>query len=313
MKFAEGSFVTAIKGYLIGAANVVPGVSGGTFALITGIYQRTIDALSAVLSLKSWKLLFGGRGREFWKAIDGGFLIALAIGIVVSVFTLARLITFTLANYPVETWALFFGLILASAWYMFADLLPLRLKDILFAVAGIAAGVVICTLSPTSTPDSPWFIVICGAVAVSSMILPGLSGSLVLVLLSKYEFILNAVNTLDIPTLLFFAAGCVGGILAFSKFLHWLLARFERPTMLVLLGFVIGSLVKVWPWSNPEAIAASQGVEIVAPKGLVSFGTLSGLGLELHILPAVLWCAAGIGAVILIEYLSRRSSSKQSK
>ena len=99
MKLAEGSFVTAIKGYLIGAANVVPGVSGGTFALITGIYQRTIDALSAILSLKSCKLLFGGRGREFWKAIDGGFLVALAIGIVVSVFTLARLITFTLANF----------------------------------------------------------------------------------------------------------------------------------------------------------------------------------------------------------------------
>lgn len=310
MKSAESSFVTAIKGYLIGAANVVPGVSGGTFALITGVFQRIIDSLNAVLSIKSWKLLFSGRGREFWKAIDGGFLLALAVGILVSVFTLARLITFTLANYPVETWALFFGLILASAWYMFADLRPLRPKDIAFALAGVAAGVVICTLSPARTPDSPWFLLVCGAVAVSSMILPGLSGSLVLVLMSKYEFILNAVNDFNLQVLLIFAAGCVVGILAFSKFLHWLMARYERPTMIVLLGFVTGSLVKVWPWSNAEAIASSQGIAIEQHSGLASFSTLTDLGLELHILPAILWCAAGIGAVILIESLSRRSKNQ---
>ncbi|MBR5056661.1 MAG: DUF368 domain-containing protein, partial [Bacteroidales bacterium] len=125
MKISENSIVTAIKGYLVGAANVVPGVSGGTFALITGIYQQLIDALNAILSLKMWKLFFTGKIKEFWKAIDGPFLLAFAIGVVISIFTLAKLITFTLAHYPVETWAFFFGLILASSWYMFRDLRPI--------------------------------------------------------------------------------------------------------------------------------------------------------------------------------------------
>ena len=300
--------VVALKGYLIGAANVVPGVSGGTFALITGIYQRLIDALNAVLSLSSWKLLLKGSFREFWKAIDGRFLLALACGLIVSVFSLARLITYTLSHWPVETWALFFGLILASAFYMFRDLRPFRSRDFIFAIAGIVLGVAVCTLSPASTPETGFFLFLCGAVAVCSMILPGISGSLMLVLMGKYDFILSALSSFDLPVLVLFGAGCVVGILAFSKFLHWLLSRFERPTMLVLLGFVLGSLVKVWPWSNLEAIALSQGMAETDASLVSGCGEALEAGLSLHILPAVICCLAGIAMVILVERSGRNAS-----
>lgn len=293
MSISENSIVTAIKGYFVGAANVVPGVSGGTFALITGIYQQLIDSLNALLSTKTWKHFFKREFKEFWKEIDGEFLLAFGIGVVISIFTLAKLITYTLAHYPVETWALFFGLILASAWYMLADLRPLNWKDALTGLVGVALGVLVCTLSPTTTPDNPWFLMLCGAIAVSSMILPGISGSLVLVLFGKYNFVMEAVSSLDVPVLLLFAAGCAIGILVFSKFLHWLLARWERPTMLVLLGFVLGSLVKVWPWSNADAICASQGLA-------------EGAAYNPHILQALIWCLIGIAAVILIEIFAAK-------
>ena len=295
MRISNNSIITAVKGYLVGAANVVPGVSGGTFALITGIYQQLIDSLNAILSIKTWKLFFTGRFKEFWKEIDGGFLLAFAIGVVISIFSLAKLITYTLAHYPVETWALFFGLILASAWYMLADLRPLSWKDAVTGLIGVALGVVVCTLSPTETPDNAWFLMLCGAIAISSMILPGISGSLVLLLLGKYNYVMEAVSNLDIPVLLIFSVGIVVGILAFSKFLHWLLAKWERPTMMVLLGFVLGSLVKVWPWSNGEAIRASQELA-------------EGAAYNPHIVQAVIWCLVGIGAVVLIEYFAAKNN-----
>ena len=281
------------KGFLMGAANVVPGVSGGTIALITGIYAEVIEALNSLMVGATWEALFLGEFRKFWQCIHGRFLLALAIGVVASVFSLAKLMTYTLSHFPVQTWAFFFGLIIASAVPMFRDIKGWRARDVLFALLGIGLGLLVCTLSPTQTPDSWWFIFLCGAVAVCTMILPGISGSFVLVIFSKYDFIMNAVAELDVPVLLIFFAGCVVGILAFSKFLHWLFARFERQTMLVLLGFVLGSLVKVWPWSNPEAIRLSQGLE-------------AGMPYAPHIAAAVLWCLIGVALVLGTDYLGRR-------
>ena len=281
------------KGFLMGTANVVPGVSGGTIALITGIYAEVIEALNSLMVGATWKALFHGEFRKFWQCIHGRFLLALAIGVVASVFSLAKLMTYTLSHFPVQTWAFFFGLIIASAVLMFRDLKDWRARDVLFALLGVGLGLMVCTLSPTQTPDSWWFIFLCGAVAVCTMILPGISGSFVLVIFSKYDFIMNAVAELDVPVLLIFFAGCVVGILAFSKFLHWLLARFERQTMLVLLGFVLGSLVKVLPWSNPEAIRLSQGLE-------------AGMPYAPHIASAVLWCLIGVALVLGTDYLGRR-------
>ena len=293
-----GNVITAIKGFFMGAANVVPGVSGGTIALITGIYEEIIEALNSFMEPSTWKSLFHGKFKEFWKNIHGTFLLSLAIGVLLSIFTLAKLLEFVLANYPVQTWAFFFGLIIASSVIMFRGIKGWKASDVLWALLGAALGLAVCTLSPTSTPDDAWFIFICGAIAICTMILPGISGSFILVIFSKYDYIMSAVAELDIPVLAVFGLGCVIGILAFSKFLHWLLGRAERQTMTVLLGFVLGSLVKVWPWSNPEAICASQGI----PAGSV---------FEPHIAGAELWCIIGIALVAGIELAGKKLTDKQ--
>lgn len=285
--------VVAVKGFFMGAANVVPGVSGGTIALITGIYDEIIEALNSFTGKETWKALFHGRWREFWNAIHGTFLLSLGIGVVLSIFSLAKLMEHVLAHQPVQTWAFFFGLIIASSVVMFRGIKGWRISDVLFAILGAILGVVVCTLTPTSTPDDWWFIFICGAIAICTMILPGISGSFILVIFSKYDYIMSAVSNLNIPVLVVFALGCVVGILAFAKLLHWLLARCEKQTMLILLGFVLGSLIKVWPWSDRAAIEASQGVAAGAP-------------IDLHIGGAIIWCIIGIALVLCIELLGRK-------
>ena len=300
MKGFIGDIIVALKGFCMGAANVVPGVSGGTIALVSGIYSEIVDALDAVMSPAPWKALFKGRFKEFWTLVHGRFLLALAVGVVISIFSLAKLVEHCLAHNPILVWAFFFGLILASAFFMLRAVKQWRVKDVLIALAGTVLGLVVCTLSPTHTPDSMPFIFLCGAIAICTMILPGISGSFILVLFGKYDYIMSAVSSLDIPVLAVFALGCLVGILAFAKVLHWLLGRWERQTMLVLVGFVIGSLIKVWPWYDTQACADAQVLRI---------GTASPL--DLQIPGAVLWCVVGIAVIVLIEWLGSRKKKEQ--
>lgn len=290
--------ITALKGFGMGAANVIPGVSGGTIALLTGIYSEIVAALDSVTEAGTWSALFHGRFREFWNRIHGSFLLSLGIGVVASIFSLAKLMTWVLAHYPILTWAFFFGLIVASAVVMFRDIDGWDLKAALFALLGAVLGVLVCTLTPTQTPDGPVFIFICGAIAICTMILPGISGSFILLILGKYDFVMRAVSGLDIPVLLIFGLGCIIGLLAFAKFLHWLLGRWEKQTMLVLLGFVAGSLVKVWPWADRGAAEAAQ----ILRTGVQS-------PLDLQIPWAVVWCLAGVALVFVLEVLGHRRKS----
>lgn len=284
----------AAKGFAMGAANVIPGVSGGTIALLTGIFNELIGALNALLTPKAWKLLFKGNFREFWEYIHGTFLLWLGAGVVASVFSLAKLMEYVLSHHPVQTWAFFFGLILVSAVFMLADLKGKKAVDVLWLAIGAAMGAAICLLSPSTTPDAPWFIAICGAIAICTMILPGISGSFILVLLGKYDYIMGAVSNLDIPVLAVFAVGCVVGIVAFSKILHWLIAHFEKQTLLVLIGFTVGSLVKVWPWADKAAYQAANALT-GCPEG------------ELHILSAVICAIVAAASVIVLEVLAHRA------
>ena len=286
-------FVTALKGFGMGAANVIPGVSGGTIALLTGIFGKIIGCLNALMEVRTWKLLLKGDFKGFRERIDGRFLVALGIGVVASVFTLARLMEFVLLHYPVQTWGFFFGMIAASAAVMLLDIKGWKPADIGWTVLGLALGLAVCTLSPTRTPDDLWFVFLCGALAICTMILPGMSGSFVLLILGKYDYIMTAISTFNVPVLLVFGAGCAVGILAFSKFLHWMLARCERQTLLVLVGFVIGSLVKVWPWNDPAAVDAANRLN-GAPAD------------ALHIPGAVIFALAGLALVLLLEYFGRR-------
>ena len=284
----------AAKGFAMGAANVIPGVSGGTIALLTGTFNELIGALNALLTPKAWKLLFKGNFREFWEYIHGTFLLWLGAGVVASVFSLAKLMEYVLSHHPVQTWAFFFGLILVSAVFMLADLKGKKAVDVLWLAIGAAMGAAICLLSPSTTPDAPWFIAICGAIAICTMILPGISGSFILVLLGKYDYIMGAVSNLDIPVLAVFAVGCVVGIVAFSKILHWLIAHFEKQTLLVLIGFTVGSLVKVWPWADKAAYQAANALT-GCPEG------------ELHILSAVICALVAAASVIVLEVLAHRA------
>ena len=287
------NIVVALKGFAMGAANVIPGVSGGTIALLTGIFNELIGSLNALMSVSSWKLLLKGRFAEFWKTIHGTFLLWLGIGIVLSVFSLAKLMEYVLSHHPVQTWAFFFGLIIVSAIFMLSDIKGWKGSDILWLAAGIILGAVICLLSPTETTSDLWFIAICGAIAICTMILPGISGSFILVLFGKYEYIMKAVSELNIPVLLVFGLGCVIGIIAFSKFLHWLIGKYEKPTLLVLIGFTLGALVKVWPWADKAACEAAN----------LLTGNPSG---TLHIPGAILWAVIGAGLVLILELMSKR-------
>lgn len=298
MKSLMHHIIVALKGFGMGAANVVPGVSGGTIALLTGIYSDIVGALNAVTEKETWKSLLHGRFREFWRLIKGDFLVALLVGVLLSVFSLAKLVTWCLTYYPILTWAFFFGLILASAVVMVRGIKDFRGADLIPAVIGLALGLVICTMSPTKTTDDIWFIFLCGAISICAMILPGISGSFILLVMGKYHYIMQAITDLNWPVIIVFGVGCVVGILAFAKLLHWLLARWERQTMLVLLGFVFGSLVRVWPWYDGEAVAAAQ---------LLRTGSVSPL--DLQIPGAVIWCAVGIAAVVLFELLGSRKKS----
>ena len=288
--------IVALKGFGMGAANVIPGVSGGTIALLTGIFGRIIGSLNALMEITTWKLLLRGDFRGFWQRIDGRFLAALAAGVLLSVFSLARLMEYVLLHHPVQTWGFFFGMIAASAVVMLTEIKGWRMSDAGWAVLGLVLGLAVCTLSPTRTPEELWFVFLCGVLAICTMILPGVSGSFILLILGKYDYIMNAIGSFNGPVLIVFAAGCAVGILAFSKFLHWLLARCERQTLLVLVGFVIGSLVKVWPWNDPAAVEAANLLN-GSPAGLQ------------HIPGAIGWGLAGIALVILIEHFGKKKEA----
>lgn len=307
--------ITGLKGYAMGAANVIPGVSGGTIALLTGIFSEIIEALNSLMDISVWKLLLKGDLKGFWERIHGTFIVALLVGVLLSIFSLANLMVYVMAYYPVQTWAFFFGLIIASAVYMIADIKGWKPVDCLFFALGIALGVVICTLSPTSTPDDLWFVFICGAIAVCTMILPGISGSFILVILGKYDYIMQALGELNIPVIIVFGIGCVVGILAFSKFLHWLLGKFERQTMLVLVGFVIGALVKVWPWNDMTAVAKAEFLRSGMDAGSASNAVIALLEtganlksvIDLQTGGAILWALIGLVTVAALEYFSHKA------
>ncbi len=300
-------FLVALKGIGMGAADVIPGVSGGTIAFMTGIYEELVGSINSING-QAVRLLFGGKFRDFWKHINGNFLVAVFAGILISVMSLAKLMTYLLAYLPVPTWAFFFGLIVASSVFILRELKDWKPKDGVMLVLGIILGVVVCTLSPTETPDALWFIFLSGAIAICAMILPGISGSFILLILGKYEFMLSTLTrimsgdgvALDYMVLVVFVLGAVVGILSFSKFLHWLLARYHRSTLLVLAGFIIGSLVKVWPWSDMATVTEAQ---------LLRTGSIAEI--DMQVPAAVICCIAGAALVTVLELLALRKDVKQ--
>ena len=320
MKGFWKNIMVAVKGACRGAADVIPGVSGGTIAFIMGIYDEFVSSLASING-EALRLLFKGRLSDFWKHINGGFLISLVIGIGISIITLAGLMQMLLSDFPIQTWAFFFGLIVAASIFIIRGISGWKLREGLMLVFGILLGAVICTLSPTQTPDGLWFIFLSGALAICAMILPGISGSFILLILGKYEYILGAISGLasgenlghNLLIIGAFGIGAIIGILAFSRFLHWLLARRQKETMIILAGFIIGSLVKIWPWSNAEAIVLSQFPELssfgdILPTEVIGQYMASA---DLHIGGAILFAVIGFTLVTGIEMAGKSHHVKK--
>ncbi len=312
-----------LKGFSMGAG-VFPGVSAGTIALMTGIFQPLIDSLNAILSAKNWKMLFKGDAKGFWKAIGGQFLLAVGIGMVLGFLILARLVKWALDYYPIPAWSFFFGLILVSTVWLLADIKGWKFTDVLWLALGIGIGVSLCLVKhpDQNNPNTAsWYTFLSGALAVCSMILPGIAGSFILVMMGNFNYMLDVLNgtvshvlggtgTAQWGALLIFVLGCVVGIVAFSKVLHWLLDTHGRPTMLVLFGFVLGFLVAIWPWADKVSIAAAQlrragdvaGAEAVKMASAVP----DGLGLDLQIPWAVAFFVLGAVLVAVLEVSTAR-------
>ena len=286
----------AFKGACMGAADVIPGVSGGTIAFIMGIYGELLDSIKSING-EAFRLFFSGKFVAFWKHINGTFLASLFAGILISVFSLARLMKYLLEFHPIQLWSFFFGLILASAVYILKGLDKWSIQNIISLLVGVATGAFICLASPGQTPDELWFIFLSGAIAICAMILPGISGSFILLLLGKYAFVMTAVSELNIPVLIVFAAGCAVGIVGFSHFLSWLLKKFYMLTIALLSGFMLGSLLKVWPWKIP---GAADGFDFPALPGTFTQVT----GLESQLGTSIAFAVLGLVLVLAIEFFA---------
>lgn len=239
----------ASKGFCMGASDVVPGVSGGTMAFILGIYEELINAIKS-FDLKSLQLLLTLKVRPFLDRISWKFLISVGIGILTAIFTLSKVLSWLLQNKPVLIWSFFLGLILASVLSVSRRVEVWRLSTWTCLSGGILGTYFLVGFVPVSTPNEPWFLFLSGAVAICAMILPGISGAFILVLLGKYQVVLEAVNQRDLTVLLLVFMGACVGIITFSRLLSWLFKKYHDLTVALLTGFMLGSLRKVWPWKE---------------------------------------------------------------
>ena len=280
-----------LRGMLMGAADIVPGVSGGTVAFITGIYQRLLAALSGA-DLDAARDVLAGRWRRVWRRVDGAFLLTLVAGIVISVFSLARVIAYLLDTRPLLVWAFFFGLILASGLTLTRRVPAWSPPEALALALALLAAVGVGLAPAFSLPATPLGFFIAGFIAICAMILPGISGSFILLLLGMYPAVLRAIESLAWAPLGLFALGAGAGLLAFSRLLHALFERFHAPTLAALTGFLFGSLLLVWPWRLPRAAAGGRAV---TPGAYADAVGDPGLAL------CLVSMAAGFAAVWLLE------------
>lgn len=254
MNFAKNIFdlmidyMLILKGIAMGAANVIPGVSGGTIALITNIYERFINSLKN-LNFTALKLLFTGKIKELINYIDFYFLLQVFSGVLIALFTIAFLLKYLFLHYPTYTWAFFFGLIIGSLWLIVKKLNKMKFWDWLLLLIGISIPVIMVFLKPINENDNLFYILFCGMISTSGMVLPGISGSYLLILLGNYKLImLDAVTTLNLRILIPFLIGSILGLIIVSYFISLLLKKYYNQVLSLLSGFVIGSLALIWPW-----------------------------------------------------------------
>ncbi|CAM1372975.1 conserved membrane hypothetical protein [Tenacibaculum litopenaei] len=298
--------IIGLKGMAMGAADVVPGVSGGTIAFISGIYEELLQSISSV-NLGVLKTLKNDGLATAWKQVNGNFLAALLLGVAISVASLAKLISWLLEAHPVLLWSFFFGLVLASVLYIGKQIERWNVASVVLMLVGAVLAYYITTLNPmVSENSSPLFLFLAGALAICAMILPGISGSFILVLLGAYKAILAAVNQRDLFTIAVVGLGAIVGLLSFSRILKWLFAHYKNYTLAVLTGFILGSLNKIWPWKKVLTYRTNSHGEQV-PFNELSISPFSFEG-DPQLFAAIGLAVVGFGLILLLEKLAVEKS-----
>lgn len=295
----------------MGTADVIPGVSGGTIAFITGIYEELINSIKSI-DKDALLLLLKFRIAECWKKINGWFLISVLAGVATSIVSLAKLMTYLLDTHPIQIWSFFFGLILISSPLILRDIKKWHAGTVISFLIGVVIAYLITILSPTETPTNLAFIFFCGALAICAMILPGISGAFILLLIGKYEYMITALIEFNLPVVIVFVAGCFFGLLGFSHFLSWILTHYRFATLAMLAGFMIGSLNKVWPWKEVTRFRLNhEGIQVPAfDRSIWPWDYLEKTGNDPLIFYAILFAALGIFLVVAIEKTAAILKSK---
>ena len=289
----------------MGAADIVPGVSGGTIAFITGIYDRLLGAINSV-NFSVLKTLKNHGLVAAWKQVDGTFLTALFIGMLSSIVLLSAPITYLLQNHPVLIWSFFFGLVLASIWLVGKQIKDYNITNVVIFILAAALAYWITTLDVLTGSDNLLYIFLAGSIAICAMILPGISGAFILLILGVYQIVINAIHDRDIKMIAVFGLGCIVGLLSFSRLLKWLLNNKRAQTLAMLTGFLLGSLNKIWPWKNKLGDAPihihSDGREewLLNP---VLPGNFDG---ENHLMYALLLFAAGVALILVMSRFEKK-------
>jgi putative membrane protein len=287
----------------MGAADVVPGVSGGTIAFISGIYEELIGTLNNINFLLLKHLKTQGL-KSTWKKANGPFLLALLLGVFVSIVSLAKGVEWVLEHHPILLWSFFFGLILASIIYV-GKQIKTTAKDFKIFIAmaiGAAIAYLITTINPSVASDTNLFLFFAGALAICAMILPGISGAFILVIIGAYAPVLEAINSRNLKTILIFGAGAVVGLLSFSKLLKWLFEKYHRMTLAVITGFMIGSLNKIWPWKTALTFRInSKGIKVPLNEECISPISFDG---DPQLLQAIGLMVFGVLIILILEKIS---------
>ncbi|WP_233357751.1 DUF368 domain-containing protein [Haloflavibacter putidus] len=302
MRRFKNHIVLVLKGMAMGAADTVPGVSGGTIAFISGIYEELITTIGNInLSLfTEWKK---NGFASFWKKLNGGFILSILIGILISIFSFMRLANYLLENHPVLIWSFFFGLVLASILFVAKQITRWRLATILAIILGATVAFYVTTLPVAASNDSYLYLFIAGAIAVCAMILPGISGAFILVLLGAYETITKAVHDFDFKKIIAVGLGAIVGLLSFSKVLKWLFAHYKNITLAVLTGFIAGSLNKIWPWKHVlETKTFGDKVKIIDEESVLPWN----FNQDSHLLFAIILAIAGFLLIIALEKIAEK-------
>lgn len=307
-KIGKQQLLVALKGFAMGVADIVPGVSGGTVAFITGIYDQLLESISSV-NLKFLSYLRHFQIKEAMGHIQIYFLLPLFFGIAFAILSTSRLMNFLLEHYAIYTWSTFFGLIAASIYFVGKQVKsPMRAKNLASFALGAGIGYLLVSLVPVNTPNDMIYIFLSGMIAICAMILPGISGSFILLILGKYAFITSILKSPfehgNLLIIFVFCLGCLTGLLSFSKFLNWFLKRYHNIAMAFLTGFMIGSMKKIWPWKQTLESTIIRGKTYILREENILPTTI-----DAQVMIALALMITGFMIVILIEIMSNNSKS----